>query len=65
MDTEFSYAKSLSEIEHIIRQIEAKEIDVDQLSEKVKRLSNLIKACKAKLYKTEEEVRDIIEDLVE
>ena len=48
-----------------MNEIETEEVDVDKLSEKVKRLSVLIKKCKAKLHKTEEEVQQIIDDLVE
>lgn len=65
MPTKFSYNKSLEEMELIMNEIETEEVDVDKLSEKVKRLSVLIKKCKAKLHDTEEEVQHIIDDLVE
>lgn len=65
MPTKFSYNKSLEEMEQIMNEIETEEVDVDKLSEKVKRLSVLIKKCKAKLYETEEEVQHIIDDLVD
>jgi exodeoxyribonuclease VII small subunit len=52
-------------MELIMNEIETEEVDVDKLSEKVKRLSVLIKKCKAKLHETEEEVQHIIDDLVE
>ena len=65
MATKFSYNKSLEEMEQIMNEIETEEVDVDKLSEKVKRLAVLIKKCKAKLHDTEEEVQHIIDDLVE
>lgn len=65
MDIEFSYNKSLEEMERIMQEIETDEVDVDKLSEKVKRLSVLIKSCKSSLRETEEEVQNIIDDLVE
>lgn len=65
MPTKFSYNKSLEEMEQIMNEIETEDVDVDKLSEKVKRLSVLIKKCKTKLYETEEEVQKIIDDLVD
>jgi exodeoxyribonuclease VII small subunit len=55
-----SYQEAMSEIELIIKQIEDDELDVDLLSEKVKRVTSLIKICKEKLHKTEEEVNKIL-----
>lgn len=65
MAIEFSYNKALEEMEQIMAEIETEEIDVDQLSSKVKRLSVLIKECKKKLHETEEEVQNVIDDLME
>ena len=58
-----SYNEAVSEIEEILQQIENEELDVDDLSEKVKRVSALIKICKEKLYKTEEEVEKILKEI--
>lgn len=52
----------MSEIEMIIKQIEDEELDVDLLGEKVKRVTMLIKVCKEKLHKTEEEVNKILSE---
>lgn len=57
-----SYQEAMSEIELIIRQIEDEELDVDLLSEKVKRVTGLIKLCKEKLHKTAEEVNKILSE---
>jgi exodeoxyribonuclease VII small subunit len=57
-----SYSEAMAEIESIIAQIEDGELDVDMLSEKVKRVTELIKLCKQKLHKTEEEVNKILAD---
>jgi exodeoxyribonuclease VII small subunit len=57
-----SYSEAMAEIETIIAQIEDGELDVDILSDKVKRVTELIKLCKQKLHKTEEEVNKILED---
>jgi exodeoxyribonuclease VII small subunit len=58
-----TYREAISEIEEILAQIENNELDVDQLSEKVKRVSFLITACKDKLKNTEEEIANILKDM--
>jgi exodeoxyribonuclease VII small subunit len=55
-----SYSEALKEIETITAQIEAGELEIDLLSEKVRRVTELIKICKDKLHKTEEEVNKIL-----
>jgi len=60
-----SYKEAIEEIEEILLQIENEELDVDDLSEKVKRVSSLIKTCKDKLHKTEEEVENILKEMDE
>lgn len=58
-----NYADAFEELRIIVSEIEEGEISVDQLSEKVKRASELIKICKAKLTSTEEDVNKILKDL--
>ncbi len=58
-----SYNEAISEIEEIIGQIENNELDVDELAEKVKRVSVLIKTCKDKLQKTNEQVEAILQEM--
>jgi len=58
-----SYKEAIGEIEEILHQIENDEPDVDQLSEKVKRLSVLVTWCREKLHQTEEEIEKILKDM--
>lgn len=58
-----SYNEAMAEIELILRKIEQEELDVDDLSEKVKRVSGLIKMCKEKLHTTEEEVEKVLREM--
>lgn len=58
-----TYKEAISEIEEILEKIENDELDVDELSEKVKRVSSLIKICKDKLQTTEAEVEKILDDM--
>jgi len=54
-----------AELEAIVGELEQGEISVDELSEKIKRASVLIKICKDKLTTTEEDVDKILEELHE
>lgn len=58
-----TYKEAITEIEEILSQIENNELDVDQLSEKVKRVSFLITSCKEKLKNTEEDITNILKDM--
>jgi exodeoxyribonuclease VII small subunit len=58
-----SYKEAIAEIEEILQQIENDEPDVDQLSEKVKRLSTLVTWCREKLHNTEEEIEKILKEI--
>ena len=60
-----SYADSMAEIEDILEKIENEELDVDELAEKVKRVSVLLKTCKDKLTKTNEQVEQILKEMEE
>ncbi|MCK4662118.1 MAG: exodeoxyribonuclease VII small subunit [Bacteroidales bacterium] len=58
-----TYKEAITEIEEILAQIETDELDVDELTNKVKKVSSLIKICKNKLHKTEEELKKILDDI--
>jgi exodeoxyribonuclease VII small subunit len=61
---EFSFNEAVKEIEKILQNIESGDLDVDKLSEHVKKASELIKQCQKKLRSTEEEINSIFKDLV-
>lgn len=58
-----SYSEAMAEIEDILEKIENEELDVDELAEKVKRVSVLLKTCKDKLTKTNEQVEQILKEM--
>ncbi len=60
-----TYNEAISEIEEILEKIENEELDVDELAEKVKRVSTLLKICKDKLLKTNEQVEQILKEMEE
>lgn len=65
MSKAIKYEEAYVELQAIVRDIEEGEISVDELSVKVKRASELIKLCKAKLSETEEDVNQILKELEE
>lgn len=61
----FSYNQAIKEIETILSEIEGGELDVDELSVKIKKASELMKKCKLKLRTVEREVENILSDMEE
>jgi len=64
MAQDIKYAKAVERLDEIISQIESEDIDVDELSVKVKEAAELIKVCKARINKAEMEVKKVVEDFV-
>ncbi len=58
-----NYTDAFNELNEIVNELEEGEISVDELSEKVKRASELIEFCQQKLASTEEDVNSILKDL--
>ena len=63
MENKESYNEAVEKLRAIVEDIERGELDVDVLSEKVKEATRLIKLCKEKLFKADEEVKKILEEL--
>jgi exodeoxyribonuclease VII small subunit len=58
-----SYSEAVARIDEILQQIEAGELDVDELAEKVKQAAEYLKLCKGKLFSTEKEVEKILKEM--
>ena len=56
-----NYTEAFEELQQIVSEMENADITVDELSEKIKRCTMLIKLCKDKLTKTEAEISKIME----
>ena len=46
----------------IVKMMENDELDIDQMGEKLKRAQQLIRLCKDRLTKTDEEIKAILAD---
>lgn len=55
-----TYAQALAEVEDIVSRIQKEEYSIDELAEKVKRVSSLIAFCREKLRETDDEVSKVI-----
>ncbi|MDQ3291551.1 MAG: exodeoxyribonuclease VII small subunit [Bacteroidota bacterium] len=60
VNDDLTYQKALEELEKIVEALEDESIPVDELALKVKRASDLIEFCQAKLTETDEEVKKIL-----
>ena len=60
MKEELKYEQAYQELQSIVRRMENDELDIDQMSEQLKRAQQLIKLCKDKLTKTDEEIKKIL-----
>jgi len=60
---QIKYGDAVEEIESILSKIENEQLDVDELTTKVKRVSELLSICKEKLHSTETEVEKILKDI--
>lgn len=56
-----NYGEAMAEIEKIMASLQEENADVDTLAERVRRASELIAACRAKLRKAESDVNAIFE----
>ena len=56
------YEEAIRQIEDIVERLENDEMDIDSLGTELKKAQKLIKLCKDKLTKTEEEVKKILEE---
>lgn len=60
---ETSYASSMKELEEILQKIQSPDCDIDKLSAYTSRALQLLKYCKEKLTKTDEEIKKSLEEL--
>ncbi len=65
MTKSIKYSQAIEELENIVNDIENENISLDDLTEKLKRASFLIKTCKKALFNTEKEVNSILNEMNE
>lgn len=65
MENTYSYNDAFEELQRIVSEIESGQTNVDELTEKIRRASQLIAICKAKLTASEEEVEKLLSELTD
>jgi exodeoxyribonuclease VII small subunit len=56
------YEEAMRQLQEIVRKMENDELDIDQMTEQLKRAQELIKLCRDKLMKTDEEIRNLLKN---
>ena len=57
-----SYSEAMKRLETIDSQIESGELDIDELGNQLKEAQKLIKFCRDKLYKADDEIKKMLGD---
>lgn len=60
---ELKYSEAIAELEAITAKMQSPDCDIDSLASLTSRALELLKICKEKLFKTDEEVRRCLETL--
>ncbi|MBQ3857540.1 MULTISPECIES: exodeoxyribonuclease VII small subunit [Segatella] len=60
MKKNIRYEEAVHRLEEIVEKMENDELDVDSLSDKLKEAQQLIKLCKDKLTKTDENIKKLL-----
>lgn len=57
-----TYSQAMERLEKIVRQIDANELEIDALGEKIKEANEIIAFCKKKLTKADVEVEKLLQE---
>lgn len=57
-----TYEQAIQQLDDIVRQIETGELGIDQLTAQLKRAQELITFCRDTLYKTDEEIQQLLQN---
>lgn len=60
MEKEMKYEEAVAELERVVTQIESGQMDLDAVTEKLKKAQKLIKYCKERLTETDGEIQKIL-----
>lgn len=63
MNEEISYTEAHRQLQEIVSEMENSQITIDELDSRIKRASELLKICKDKLFQTEKNVQEVLEEI--
>jgi len=58
-----TYKEATKELDQILKEFEANELDMDNLESKMKHAADLIELCKEKLFRTEVAIEKILQEI--
>jgi exodeoxyribonuclease VII small subunit len=59
----FGFTAAMTELEAILRRVEAEDVDLDQLATELARAAELLELCRGKLRRAEAEVGQVLQQL--
>lgn len=60
---DMNYAQAMERLEAIMTEIQGGALDIDSLADVLKEADEIIKFCRAKLYKVDEEVKALLQNI--
>ena len=57
-----TYAEAMARLEEIMGKIQGGKIDIDELAGMLKEAQELVKFCREKIYKVDEEIKSLTEE---
>ena len=57
-----TYEEAVQQLENIVQKLENGELNIDELSNELKKAQKLISLCRQRLTKTDEEIQKILND---
>ncbi|MGL4292424.1 MAG: exodeoxyribonuclease VII small subunit [Bacteroidales bacterium] len=61
--TEIPYSDAVRELEEIVRKLQSNDCEIDKLREYTARSVELLRICKEKLFRTDEELKKLLEEI--
>lgn len=62
MEQNFNYEHAMAQLSDIVKKMESGELDIDSLCQQLKTAKQLIRQCRDKLTKTNEEIKKLLEE---
>ena len=60
-----TYTQAVVRLEEIMNAVQSGKLDIDELSGMLKEATALVQFCRGKLYKVDEEVKELLDNLSE
>lgn len=62
MTKDINYEEAVAQLESIVERMENEQLDIDELTTELKTAQKLIKLCKARLTKVDDDIKKILDE---